>query len=337
MFSAFRTVSCSILLFASTFPLPVALAQTAMNDIHIVPHAQGLEVAAAGFAASPAGLTAGSLIHTSVDLVMVPVTITDNLNRPVIGLDQRNFQLFENKKAQEIKHFSTEDAPLSVGIIMDTSGSMAEKIDRAREAVTQFCEAANPQDEFFLITFADTPRLATDFTNHTEDLESDLLTARAKGRTALLDAIYMGLQKMRQARYARRALLILSDGGDNHSRYSERDVKTAVRESDVMIYGVGTYDSYFSTQEERLGPELLSSISDLTGGQTFTLNNVNDLPVVTRTIGAQLRHQYLLAYEPPAQVHDGKWHKVSVKLRLPRKLQYLLHVEARSGYYARAE
>jgi Ca-activated chloride channel family protein len=343
MFSAFRATSCSILLFAITFSLTTAFVQTAfgqttIDDVHITPHARTAEVAAGEFAANPAvRVAAGSLIRTSVDLVMVPVTITDNLNRPVIGLDQNNFQVFENRKPQEIKHFSTEDAPVSVGIIVDTSGSMAEKIDRAREAVTQFCEAANPQDEFFLITFADTPRLATDFTTHTENIENDLLTARAKGRTALLDAIYMGLQKMRQARYARKALLILSDGGDNHSRYTEHDVRAAVKESDVMIYGVGTYDNYFTTQEERLGPELLSSISDLTGGYTFTLTHVNDLPVVTRTIGAQLRHQYLLAYQPPAHLSDGKWHKVSVKLRLPKKLQYFLRVEAKAGYYAREE
>ena len=340
MFSAFRATPCWVILpLAIAFSSSTVLTQTAISDVHIRPHARAAEVASADFAVNPVvGLAAGSLIRTSVDLVMVRVTIVDGLNRPVVGLDQENFQLFENKKPQRIKSFSSEDAPVSIGVIVDTSGSMGDKLERAREAVAQFCEAANPQDEFFMITFADTPRLATDFTSHSEDLEADLLTARSKGRTSLLDAIYMGVQKMRSARYGRKALLILSDGGDNHSRYSERDVKAAIKESDVMIYAVGTYDSYFSTREETLGPELLSSVAQLTGGRAFTLTNVNDLPAVTRVIGAQLRHQYMLAYQPQSRSRDGKWHKISVKLRLPKKLHnYLLRVEARAGYYAGGE
>lgn len=337
MFSTFRATFCYVILLLTViFSSSTVFAQTAIDDVHITSRTSGIGVASASFTAHPiTGFPASSLIHTSVDLVMVPVTITDGLNRPVVGLDQENFQLFENKRPQEIKHFSLEDAPVSVGIIVDTSGSMGDKLERARDAVLQFCEAANPQDEFFLITFADSPRLATDFTTRTEDLGNDLLTARSKGRTALLDAIYMGIQKMRKARYARKALLILSDGGHNHSRYTEHDVKAAVKEADVMVYAVGTYDRYVSSEEERLGPELLSSISEPTGGHSFALTNVNELPAVSRAIGIQLRHQYMLAYRPEARPHDGKWHKISVKLRLPKKLHnYLLHVEARAGYYA---
>ena len=335
----FRLGACCLVLpFALAFGCSTTFAQTALDEVHITPRFSAADVASRSFMPSPTGgLTAGSLIHASVDLVMVPVTIVDNLNRPVVGLDQQNFQLFENKKPQEIKHFSSVDAPVSVGIIVDTSGSMGDKLARAREAVLQFCEAANPQDEFFMITFADAPRLATDFTTRTEDIENDLLTARSKGRTALLDAIYMGVRQMRHARYGRKALLIISDGGDNHSRYTERDVKAAIREADIQIYAVGTYDSYFSTQEETLGPELLSSVAELTGGHAFTLTNINDLATVTRVIGARLRHQYMLAYQPESRPRDGKWHKISVRLRLPKKLQnYFLHVEARAGYYALA-
>jgi Ca-activated chloride channel homolog len=278
-----------------------------------------------------------SLIRSKVDLVMVPVTITDGLNRPVIGLEQDNFQLFEDKKPQAIKNFSTEDTPVSVGLIVDVSGSMTDKMERTREAVRQFCEAANPEDEFFMITFADSPRLATDFTNSTGELETALLMARARGRTSLLDAIYMGLHKMHDAKYARRALLILSDGGDNHSRYSERNVKNAVKEADVLLYAVGTYDRYVRTQEELLGPALLQSITEVTGGKAFTLTNVADLPSVTRAIGTQLRHQYVLAYQPQAKVGNGKWRKISVKLRLPKKVHTFLRVDARTGYYAQTQ
>ena len=278
-----------------------------------------------------------SVIRSNVDLVTVPVTITDNLNRPVVGLDQDNFQLFEDKKPQEIRHFSNEDTPVSIGLIVDMSGSMHDKVNRIKDAVTAFCKEANPQDEFFIITFADSPRLVTDFTSNIDQVPSDLLLPHPKGRTSLLDAIYMGLHKMRSARYRRRALLIFSDGGDNHSRYSERDIKNAVKESDVLLYAVGTYDQYVDTQEEMLGPELLRSITEVTGGKAYTLTNIADLPSVTRAIGVQLRHQYVLAYRPQERPRSGKWYKISVKLRLPKRLHVFLRVDARPGYYATAE
>ena len=163
------------------------------------------------------------------------------------------------------------------------------------------------------------PRLATNFTNRPEEVQNALLTAQSRGRTSLLDAIYMGIHKMKDARYSRRALLIISDGGDNHSRYSDHDVKSAVKEADILIYSVGTFDRYVSTQEELMGPQLLQSVSDVTGGQAYTLTNEAELPTVARSIGARLRHQYMLAYRPQTEGHDGKWHKISVKLRLPKK------------------
>jgi len=323
------------LLISTTVVIGSALAQTSINDIHITPRQRGITAEApAGGPRLPDGMT---LIRSKVDLVMVPVTITDALNRPVTGLERENFQLFENKKPQEIKNFSTEDTPVSVGIILDVSGSMANKLERAREAVRQFCEASNPQDEFFVITFSDEPRLATDFTERPEEIENALLITQPKGRTSLLDAIYMGIRRMKNARYPRRALLILSDGGDNHSRYSEREVKSAVREADILIYAVGTYDRYANTQEELLGPELLRSISEVTGGQSYTSTNVGELPQVTRSIGTRLRHQYVLAYRPQTRSRDGKWHKISVKLLLPKKWASFLRVNARTGYYAGAE
>ena len=315
------------------------LAQSSStDDVHVVPRSSRVaaQTAIVLATATPGPRVSGAVIRTSADLVMVPVTVTDEMNRPVVGLDQTNFELFENKKQQDIKNFSSEDAPISIGIILDTSHSMANKLERAREAVRQFCEASNPADEFFLVTFSDDPRLATDFTNRPEELENALLTAQAKGRTSLLDAIYMGIRKMKTAHYARRALLILSDGGDNHSRYNDRDVKRAIKEADVLIYSVGTFDRYVSTQEELLGPELLKSVSEVTGGESFTISRVEELPEVTRSIGSHLRYQYMLTYRPQEAERDGKWHKISVKLRLPRNWS-LLRINARTGYYAEAE
>jgi Ca-activated chloride channel family protein len=326
MFHPVRSTSCLAFLFLLTFVK--SYSQTSLNDIHVAP--RGVELASA----LP---VARAVIRTSADLVLVPVTITDGFDRPVMGLDQDNFQLYENKKPQQIKHFSSEDTPVSIGLIVDMSGSMKDKLERTREAIQQFCEASNPQDEFFMITFSDAPRLATDFTNKSEQLENDLLTSASKGRTALLDAIYMGLRKMKDARYPRRALLILSDGGDNHSRYSERDIRSAIKEADVLLYAVGTYDQYVNTQEELLGPELLRSITEGTGGKAYAVTDVRVLPAVTKSIGEQLRHQYVLAYQPQSKPHNGKWYKINVKLRLPKSLHAFLRVNARTGYYGSPE
>jgi Ca-activated chloride channel family protein len=313
-----------------------SLAQTSVNDIHVVP--RQISPAVANAVAS-SKLVDGSLLHvlkTDVKLVMVPVSVTDPMQRLVTGLRADNFQVFEGKKPQEIRHFSSEDLPVSIGIILDASGSMRDKMGRVREAVTQFCNAANPQDEFFMVVFSDQPRLLTDFTSAPEDLERDLLFTQPKGRTALLDAIYMGLHKMKQAKYGKKALLIISDGGDNHSLYSERDVKAAAKESDVMIYGIGTFDRYVPTPEESRGPALLAEIAEPTGGRAFTIDNVIELPAIASHIGKELRTQYMLGYRPEQMPKDGKWHKIQVKLRLPRKLSFL-RARAKTGYYASAQ
>ncbi len=198
------------------------------------------------------------------------------------------------------------------------SGSMSSKIERAREAVIEFFKTANPQDEFFMITFADKPEEISDFTTSVEDIQGKLIYTVPKGRTALLDAIYLGVSKMRQAKYPKKALLIISDGGDNHSRYTEGEIKSMVKEADVLIYAIGIYDHYFPTEEERLGPALLSDVTELTGGRAFTIDNPNDLADVATKIGIELRNQYVLGYRPKNPGHDGKWRKIKVKLIPPK-------------------
>ena len=311
-----------------------AAAQTSLNEVHITPRQPSVSVA--GKVAS-LELVGGSYLHVirkDVNLVLVSGSVTDPMQRLVTGLAPENFEIFEGKKAQPIRHFSREDAPVSVGIILDTSGSMKDKMERVREAVNQFCQAANPQDEFFLITFADGPRLATDFTTTAEDLQNDLLYIQPRGRTALLDAIYMGVGKMRDARYPKKALLIISDGGDNHSRYGEREVRSAIKESDVMVYSIGVFDRTVPTLEELAGPELLQSIAEPSGGRAFTVFSPRELPAVAHRIGTELRTQYVLGYCPETAPRDGKWHKISVRLRLPRKFSFL-QPHFRKGYYAR--
>ena len=268
-----------------------------------------------------------------VDLVLVPVSVTDPMNRLVTGLEKDNFLLSDNGQPQEIKHFSSEDAPISLGVIFDVSGSMSNKIDKSRDAVVEFFRTANPQDEFFLITFSEKPELLADFTQSIEDIQSRLVYAQPKGRTALLDAIYLGMTRMRKARYEKKALLIISDGGDNHSRYTEGEIKSMVKESDVQIYGIGLYDRDFKTAEEREGPELLTEVTEVTGGRTFAIGSANELADVATKIGIELRNQYVLGYRPTNPARDGKWRKIKVRLNPPKGLPPL-HVYAKTGYYA---
>ena len=334
--SSLRSWCLLIFAFAVGFSAGTTVwAQNSTDDVHVKPRVE-LAHSQPSDTIDPAFRTHTQSFKVNVDMVLVPVTVTDPMNRLVTGLDKDNFQVFEGKQAQEIKSFSGEDAPVSIGVLFDTSGSMSTKIERAREAVVEFFKAANPQDEFFMIAFDDKPAELSELTSSLEDIQSKLLFAVPRGRTALLDSIYLGISKMRQAKYQKKALLIISDGGDNHSRYSESEVRSVVKEADVLIYAIGIYDHYFPTEEEQLGPALLSEITELTGGRTFTMDNPNDLADVATKIGIELRNQYVLGYRPANTPRDGKWHKIKVKLLPPKGLP-TLRVYARTGYYSPAE
>jgi Ca-activated chloride channel family protein len=278
----------------------------------------------------------GARIRVDVNLVLIPLIVTDPLNRLVTGLEKNEFFLYENNQPQQIKSFSSEDAPVSIGIIMDLSGSMTNKVVRARESIIEFLRTSNPQDEYFIIGFNDRPELIEDFTSSIDDIEARLQTVRAGRRTALLDAIYYGVNKMKQARYDRKAILIVSDGGDNRSRYTENEVRNLVRESDVEMFSIGIFDAYAATTEERNGPLLLHDLSEETGGQLFRVDDISDMTDIATKISAELRNQYVLGYKPSDAKRDGKWRKVKVKLVPPAGLPPLT-VHARSGYYAPAQ
>jgi Ca-activated chloride channel homolog len=323
-------------LCAACAPLP---AQTSVDDVHVVPRVADKAKTEEAANRTPDTSTLNTHVRplkVAVDLVLVPVTITDPMNRLVTGLDKENFQLFEGNSKEDIKTFSSEDAPVSLGVIFDSSGSMSSKMDRAKDAVLEFFKTANPQDEFFMITFSDEPEVISDFTSSVDEIQGKLVFMVPRRRTALLDAIYMGVSKMREAKYPKKALLIISDGGDNHSRYTEGEIKATVKEADVMVYAIGIYDRYFPTEEERLGPALLGEITELTGGRAFTVENPNDLADVATKIGVELRNQYVLGYRPSKVVRDGKWRKIKVKLLPPKGLPPL-RVYARTGYYAPEE
>jgi Ca-activated chloride channel family protein len=278
----------------------------------------------------------GKMLHTDVDVALVNVTVTDPYNRLVTGLEPDNFRVFEDNNEQEVVSFSSEDVPISIGVIFDLSGSMSNKISKAREAAIQFFKTANPADEFFLVSFNERAELTSAFTNSVEDLQSRMMTTSPKGRTALLDAIYLGLSQMRGAHNAKRALLILSDGGDNHSRYNESDIKRLVKEADTQLYAIGIFDPLGNrnrTPEELNGPSLLTDITDMTGGRVFAVERIEDLPDIATKIGMELRNQYVLGYHPSNKAHDARWRKIKVKLRAPKGLPPL-NVFAKTGYYA---
>ncbi len=241
----------------------------------------------------------GGTIHFDVDLALVNVTVTDPYNRLVTGLEPDNFRVFEDNIEQEVVNFSAEDVPISIGVIFDYSGSMSNKVGKAREAAVQFFKTANPQDEFFLVSFNER-------------------------------------SQMRGAHNAKRALLILSDGGDNHSRYNESDIKRLVKEADTQLYAIGIFDplGYRNrTPEELGGPSLLSEVTEMTGGRVFAVEKLDELPDIASKIGMELRNQYVLGYRPSNKAHDARWRKLKIKLRAPKGLPPL-SVYSKTGYYA---
>lgn len=275
-------------------------------------------------------------LRIDTNQVLIPVTVTTPLNQFVTGMDKENFRLFEDKNEQEVTYFASFDAPLSVGLVFDASGSMGNKLNKSRQAAAQFFKTANPEDEFFLVQFNDRPTLVTPFTQNTEDIQSRLTFTQAKGRTALLDGIYLALQTLKKSRNPRRALLIISDGGDNSSRYTENEVRNLLKEADAQMYAIGIFEAIGArgrTAEELSGPGLLNDLAEMTGGRHFPVDNLNELPDVAAKIGIELRNQYVLGYVSKNQNRDGKYRRVTVKLNQPRGLPPLRALH-RQGYYA---
>jgi Ca-activated chloride channel homolog len=282
-------------------------------------------------------LNKSAVIKMNVEMTLVNVSVIDSFNNSVTSLNKENFKVYEDGVEQEISAFSSEDVPISVGLIFDMSGSMANKFDRARQAAVQFLRAANPRDEFFLVRFKDRAELTNRFTSSTQELESRIMFTVAGGRTALLDALYLGLDEIRNAHNGKRALLIISDGGDNHSLYNEADVRNALKESDCQLYAMGIFDHHISRKsEERYGWSLLLELVETTGGRVFPVSKLTDLRDIASKIGMELRNQYVLGYKPPERRQNRAWRKIKVKLKAPKGLPPV-KVHARSGYYAAAE
>lgn len=315
----------SIRLIAIIALAVLACAAQEPNDIHVQPRSKPADKPLPQ--RSDSALTTHTKPFVSnVDVVLVPVTVMDPLTRIVTGLERHNFQILEDNKPQQIEYFYSQDAPISVGIILDTSGSIGDAINDSREAVVQFMKKSNPDDEYFLISFANKPKLMGDFTENPDEIQGKLVYTVTSGLTGLWDAVYLGLSKMRSAKYERKALLVISDGGENNSRYTYQQMLRFLREADVQLYGIGVFGADY-------GPQGMIGLSESTGGRFFQ-GAAETFADTAEKIATELRNQYVLGYRPKDFKHDGKFHKIRIKLSPPSGLPPLHASWRKTGYYA---
>jgi Ca-activated chloride channel family protein len=271
----------------------------------------------------------GSNIRVDVNEVTIPVTVTDMAGQPVTGLPSEAFHIYENGVEQPGVRLSQEDSPLSIGLVFDASASMKGKLDRSREAIVQLLKTSIPGDEYFLVEFNDSPKLLTRFTADAGEIKSAMGGIQATGWTALLDSLYLSVNQMKHARNSRRVLAILSDGGDNNSRFTEHEVRAMLREANVSLFAIGMTGPMVTGSDLKL----LGNLAEETGGRMFQIKNAGQLPEAMTKLSAALREQYNLAYAPTSPVSDGKYHRIQVTLTPPPEFPKL-HISWRNGYYA---
>ncbi|MFV0387131.1 MAG: VWA domain-containing protein [Pyrinomonadaceae bacterium] len=274
-------------------------------------------------------------IKVNTDLVSLTLTVTDYYGRFVSGLKKEHFKIYDNKKEQKITFFSDTDAPVSIGILFDVSDSMSgEKIAKARKALSRFMETSHPRDEYFLIAFNNRAELLMDKTRDGEAVLQKLTLVHPKSDTALYDAVYLGVDRVTHGSHKKKALLIISDGQDNSSRYSFKEVRRLMKESDVVIYSVGIMGGNdFGSMTGMAGQAFLDELSNVTGGKSFYPNTSVEMDEIFERIALELRHQYSIGYTPDDFQPNGEWRKVKVKVEPPPGLPRLT-VRNREGYYA---
>lgn len=276
------------------------------------------------------------VMRVDSSLVLIPVHVTTAGGASVTGLKKEDFTLFEDGVERTITHFAKDDAPISAGVLLDISGSMKNKMAKASEAATEFFKFANPEDEFFLVEFNGRARLTAPFTRDWEGIAASIASAKPSGLTAMLDGIHLAIAQMKHARHARKALVVVSDGGDNFSRRTLRQLKETLIEADVQVYALGVFDRDYSlkhTPEERKGPDLLSQVTLDTGGRNFPVDSLDALPQIGVELAREMRNQYVLGFSPAVSIADGKYHKVNLRLAAP-SAESALRAYYRQGYYA---
>ena len=328
--SSFLLVAASLFVLSS-----LALAQDpGLGTPHITPrHDAKLS------AYVPAGATIPELrprpMRVDVNLVLVPVTVVDSYNHPVIDLPKQNFSLLEGGVPQQIQYFNREDGPISVALVLDFSGSMDNKAEFVIQAVDEFFQNANPEDDYYVIAVSDRPTLVADASQSSNTILAHLGAIAPHGMTSLYDSIYLGVNKLRAARYKRRAMVIVSDGGDNRSKYTLKEIKSVLEESDVMTYSIGLFDDVptplFKSIEERWGRKWLDDVTRVSGGRNIPADERRQIPQISALISREMRSQYVLGYHPTDPNNDGKWRKISVKLAAGSSQ---MHVHFKEGYVA---
>jgi Ca-activated chloride channel homolog len=274
----------------------------------------------------PQKRTSAANLRVDLKMVLVPVSVTDALDRPVTTLPRESFRILEDGVEQSICSFSQEDAPVSLGLLFDSSGSMKNRLDASVEALQLLFRNTMPGDEFFVVQFADNANLLGGFTEQPSEIHHRLGSVFARGWTALLDAVALGVHQMKAARNGSRVLLILSDGNDNNSRFSESEIRQMVMEGNLRVYGIGLFQR----------PALLQQLADETGGNVLTAKNLHELPGVVERLSREIRSLYVLGYASSNPRNDGKYHRLKVEVLTPPGAKPL-HASWRHGYYAPAD
>lgn len=272
-----------------------------------------------------------SSIRVDVNMALVPVTVMDSNGRNVLGLSAENFRVFDGAEARPIVSFGTSDAPISIGLIFDCSRSMTSKFAIARLAPMQLFQQLNPEDEAFLITVSNKPELRQTYTSNFSDIQNTLMFTNPNGTTSLIDGIYMGLQFLKKAHNPRKALIVVSDGGDNNSRYNMRELAGLAAEADAQIYTICLYQNPQS-EEEANGPALLERLAGVSGGINYLIGDVNMMKTSFANIGVSLHNEYMLGYYPSQDAPSGKYRKIKVQLLVPAGIPRL-QIFSRNGYY----
>jgi len=268
-------------------------------------------------------------MRITTDLVQVPITVTDKLGRPVTGLEKDNFRVFDNRVEQTITRFTMDDEPVAVGFVFDVSGSIGKMLHEYQIAAHEFFKVADPEDEFFLVTFESRPTLAVPLTKHANDIEYQIMMTKSKGMTALFDAVYMAANEIRKSKVAKKALILISDGGENHSRYSLGELKNALVETDALLYTIGPSPDMAGGDNNG---GLLKYLAEMTGGRLIAING-QDMSDLAQKIVIDLRNRYVLYYSPTDNARDGRYHQIQILLYPPRGLPKLIP-HWRTGYYA---
>ena len=302
-----------------------AVAQMGMDEVHVLPRT---DQAIQG--------PAQQALRVNVDLVLVNVTVLDREDRTVTGLRSSNFAVVDDKSPQVIRYLSNEDEPISLVVVLDVSASMAVNIQEERKAFAELIDGSNPQDDFGMIVVNDKARVGLRFDDSASEIRRAVAALQPDGSTALWDGLYLGIEELKKSHHQRKAMVVISDGGDNHSRHRESELKSLLKEADVEVYAVSMFNRNATRLEERKGPLQLDEVTSVTGGRVFSVQGSVELSRAVTQLNRELRNQYVLGYYPSNRSRDGKWRRLKIRVTGPES-QAKVRLYTKKGYYAPAE